>query len=449
MKITSEPIGERQLSMTIEVDEQRVTRAQRRVARQISREINIPGFRRGKAPYSVIVQRLGQEVAREELVSVLAEGVYRDALEQLDTAPFAPGTLEETRYDPLTLTFIVPLAPEVELGDYRSYRSPFSGADVSEEALAQALEAIQQQNALLAPLDRPAAEGDLIVADLVGRAMDGSVFVQEEEARILLDPEASVPLPGLIEALIGVEPGDERTFTLLLPADFELEQLQAREAEFTAEVESVYERIVPLLDDDLARTVGNYDTFADLEGTVRQRLVQQERANAESEYSDRVLQDIVERAVVSFPPIMLDEALDDAVEAYEAQIERREHMLLEDYLRIQSKTIDDLRDELRLEVEQSIRRSLVLGEIVQQEDLTVSDEELERQIAESSERYGERAEEVRAALSTPEGRRDLRNRMLAEKAMQRLSAIAKGQAAEKTAAEDEPTEAGEPEESEN
>ncbi|MGD9028542.1 MAG: trigger factor [Anaerolineae bacterium] len=449
MKITSEPIGERQLSMTIEVDEQRVTRAQRRVARQISREINIPGFRRGKAPYSVIVQRLGQEVAREELVSVLAEGVYRDALEQLDTAPFAPGTLEETRYDPLTLTFIVPLAPEVELGDYRSYRSPFSGADVSEEALAQALEAIQQQNALLAPLDRPAAEGDLIVADLVGRAMDGSVFVQEEEARILLDPEASVPLPGLIEALIGVEPGDERTFTLLLPADFELEQLQAREAEFTAEVESVYERIVPLLDDDLARTVGNYDTFADLEGTVRQRLVEQERANAESEYSDRVLQDIVERAVVSFPPIMLDEALDDAVEAYEAQIERREHMLLEDYLRIQSKTIDDLRDELRLEVEQSIRRSLVLGEIVQQEDLTVSDEELERQIAESSERYGERAEEVRAALSTPEGRRDLRNRMLAEKAMQRLSAIAKGQAAEKTAAEDEPTEAGEPEESEN
>jgi trigger factor len=435
--------------MTIEVDEQRVTRAQRRVARQISREINIPGFRRGKAPYSVIVQRLGQEVAREELVSVLAEGVYRDALEQLDTAPFAPGTLEETRYDPLTLTFIVPLAPEVELGDYRSYRSPFSGADVSEEALAQALEAIQQQNALLAPLDRPAAEGDLIVADLVGRAMDGSVFVQEEEARILLDPEASVPLPGLIEALIGVEPGDERTFTLLLPADFELEQLQAREAEFTAEVESVYERIVPLLDDDLARTVGNYDTFADLEGTVRQRLVEQERANAESEYSDRVLQDIVERAVVSFPPIMLDEALDDAVEAYEAQIERREHMLLEDYLRIQSKTIDDLRDELRLEVEQSIRRSLVLGEIVQQEDLTVSDEELERQIAESSERYGERAEEVRAALSTPEGRRDLRNRMLAEKAMQRLSAIAKGQAAEKTAAEDEPTEAGEPEESEN
>jgi trigger factor len=449
LKITSEPIGERQLSMTIEVDEQRVTRAQRRVARQISREINIPGFRRGKAPYSVIVQRLGQEVAREELVSVLAEGVYRDALEQLDTAPFAPGTLEETRYDPLTLTFIVPLAPEVELGDYRSYRSPFSGADVSEEALAQALEAIQQQNALLAPLDRPAAEGDLIVADLVGRAMDGSVFVQEEEARILLDPEASVPLPGLIEALIGVEPGDERTFTLLLPADFELEQLQAREAEFTAEVESVYERIVPLLDDDLARTVGNYDTFADLEGTVRQRLVEQERANAESEYSDRVLQDIVERAVVSFPPIMLDEALDDAVEAYEAQIERREHMLLEDYLRIQSKTIDDLRDELRLEVEQSIRRSLVLGEIVQQEDLTVSDEELERQIAESSERYGERAEEVRAALSTPEGRRDLRNRMLAEKAMQRLSAIAKGQAAEKTAAEDEPTEAGEPEESEN
>jgi trigger factor len=447
LKITSEPTGERQMSLTIEVDEERVNRARQTVARQISREINIPGFRKGRAPYSVIVQRLGQEVAREELVSFLAEDVYREALEQADIAPFAPGTLEETQFDPLTLTFVVPLAPEVELGDYRGYRQPFPDTGVSEEALTRALEAIRQQNALLAPLDRPAAEGDLIVAELVGRTMDGSVFLHEDEARVLLDLEASALVPGLIEALMGIEQGEERTFTLVLPVDFEVEELQAREAEFTADVKSVYERIVPPLDDDLARTVGNYDTFDELENAVRQRLREQERANTESQYVDEVLQDVINQAVVSFPRVMLEEALDDAVEAYETEIEQRKHMLLEDYLRIQSKTMEDLREELRPGVEQSLKRSLVLGGIVQQEDLTVSDEELDRQIAESSERYGERAEDARAALSTPDARRDLRNRMLADKAVQRLSAIAKGEAAGTTTVEDEPTETGEPEES--
>jgi trigger factor len=447
LKITSESAGERQVSLTIEVEEERVTRAQQRVARQISREVTSPGFRKGRAPYDVVVQRLGQRVVREELVSFLVEDVYREALEQADIVPYARGTLEETQFDPLTLTFTVPLAPEVELGDYRSYRRPFPASDVSEETLTRALEAIQEQNAVLAPLDRPAAEGDLLVAELTGRTKDGNVFVHEEEARILLDSEASEPVPGLIEALIGTEQGEERTFTLILPLDFELEELQATEAEFTADAKSVYERIVPGLDDDLARTAGNYDTLEDLKNDVRQRLWESQRTNAESEYADQVLQDVVDQAVVSFPPVMLEEALDDAVEAYGTQIERREHMLLEDYLRIHSKTMEELREELRPEIEQSLRRSLVLGEVVRQEDLTVSDEEADVQIAESSERYGERAPEVRAELSAPDGRRGLLNRMLADKAVAQLVAIAKGEHTEATGDEHEPMETEEPQES--
>jgi trigger factor len=350
--------------------------------------------------------------------------------------------LEEIQFDPLTLTFIVPLAPEVELGDYRGYRSPYPDVEVSEEALTQALEAIQQQHALLAPLDRPATEGDLLVVDLVAQTMDGSVFLDEEDARVLLDPEARAPMPGLIEALMDSEPAEERTFTLTLPADFDVEELRDREAEFKVDVKNIYERIVPPMDDDLARTVGNYDTFAELEADVRHRLQERERGNTENAYADEVLQHVIDHAVVSYPPVMFDEALDEAVEAYRTRIEQREHMLLEDFLRIQSRTMEDLREELRPEVKQSIERSLVLGEVVQQEDLTVSDEELDRQIAESSERYGEQADDVRAALDTPEGRRDLRNRMLANKAVLRLAAIAKGEAAGTMAAEDDPTEVG-------
>lgn len=448
MKITTESAGERQISLIIEVDEERVEQARRRTVRQISREVDIPGFRKGKAPYEVVVQRLGERVFEQELVSELAEDLYREALEEEEIVPYAPGTLEETTFDPMTLRFTVPLVPEVDLGDYRAYRLEAAEMEIAENQLDEALEAIRRQNAVLAPLDRPAAEGDLLVGELVGRASDGTVFLHEEDARLLLDPEEGPRLPGLVDGLIGLEEGEERSFTVVMPDDFEAEELAGEEVTFEVQVEHVYERILPDLDDDLARTVGNYDTFEELETSVRQRLEERERAEVEGAHAERVLQDIIDQATVSYPPVMLEEALEDAVESYERQVERREHMMLEDYLRIQGRSMEELREELKEDVKASLERSLVLGEIVEQEDLEVSEEALDVQIAESSEQYGDKADDVRAVLSAPEGRRGIRNRMLANQAIEHLVAIAKGQVAEEAPVdedrgEEDPEEASE------
>lgn len=430
MKITTEPTGERQMTLTIEVDKEHVRRAQRQTARDISREVSIPGFRKGKAPYEVIVRRLGEEVVRQELVSTLAEDAYREALEQEEIVPYAPGELEDVAFDPLVLTFTVPLTPQVDLGNYREYRRESSEPEVTDEAMDRALQGIREENAVINPVDRPAAEGDLVVGRLVARTSDGSVFLDEEEARILLETNGDVLVPGLVEALIGVEAGDEREFALVLPDDFRAEELQGDEAEFEMSVETVYEQLLPDLDDDLARTVGKYDSFEELEEEVRKRLLGRAEAQAEAAYAEQVLDDIIDRAEVAYPPVMVEESLDDAVENYEIEVERREHMMLKDYLRIQGKTMDELREDLRPEVERMLRRSLVLGEIVEEEELEVSEVELDIQIAESSERYGQRAEEVREALSGPEEKRGVRNRMLANKAVQRLVAIAKGEGPE-------------------
>ena len=448
MKITTESAGERQISLIIEVEEERVEQARRRTARQISKEVDIPGFRKGKAPYEVVVQRLGERVFEQELVSELAEDLYREVLEEEEIVPYAPGTLEETTFDPMTLRFTVPLVPEVDLGDFRAYRLEPAEVEIPEDQLDEALEAIRRQNAVLAPLDRPAAEGDLLVGELVGRASDGTLFLHEEDARLLLDPEEGPRLPGLVDGLIGLEEGEERSFTVVMPDDFEAEELAAEEVTFEVQVEHVYERILPDLDDDLARTVGNHDTFEELETSVRQRLEERERAEVEGAYAERVLQGIIDQATVSYPPVMLEEALEDAVENYERQVERREHMMLEDYLRIQGRSMEELREELKEDVKASLERSLVLGEIVEQEDLEVSEEALDVQIAESSEQYGDKADEVRAVLSAPEGRRGIRNRMLANQAIEHLVAIAKGQVAEEAPVdedrgEEEPEEASE------
>lgn len=449
MKITTEPAGERQLSLVIEVDETSVEQGKRRTARQISKEVDIHGFRKGKAPYAVVVQRLGKKVVQQELVAVLAERVYREALEEEGIEPYAPGTLEDTAFDPLTLNFTVPLMPEVDLGEYCEYRLNPPEVEVAEDELDEALQAIREQNAVLAPLDRPAAEGDLLVGELTGRGSDGEEFFHDEEARILLRPEEGVRIPGLVDGLIGLDEGEESTFELVLPEDFQIEELANEEATFEVVVHGVYERILPDLDDDLARTVGNYDTFEELKSSVMERLRERERAEAEGDYAERVLAEIISQAEVAYPPVMLEEATEDALEDYKGRVERREHMMLDDYLRIQGKTREELREELRADVEQSLLRSLVLGEVVEQEELEVSDEALDVQIAESSERYGERADEVRDVLNALEGRRGLRQRMLANKAVERLVAIAKGEAAQEEASEDEVTETDEAEEDES
>ncbi len=433
LKITTERTGERQLALTIELDEERTRRARRQTARQISREVSIPGFRKGKAPYDAIVQRLGEEVVREELVKIVAEDAYREALAQEEIVAYAPGTLEEVAFDPLVLEFVVPLTPDVDLGEYRQYRRELPEVEVTDEEIERALQEIGERNAVLNPVERPAREGDVLVGHFTGRTSDRTLFLDEEEAEILLEIDGDTFIPGLIEALIGLEAEDEETFTLVLPEDFEVEALQGEEAEFRVGVDSVYERIIPDIDDDLARTVGRYDSLRELEEEVRGRLEERKEAQAESEYAEQVLQDIIEQAAVAYPPEMVEEGLDDAVQNYEVQVERREHMMLKDYLRIQGKTMDELRDELRSEVENTLKRSLVLGEIVEQEGLEISDVELDIQIAESSEQYGERADEVEAALSSSEGRRSVRNRMLANKAVQGMVAIAKGEAPEELA----------------
>lgn len=444
MKVSTEPLESRQIRLTIEVGEDRAEKVRRRVARQISRDADIPGFRRGKAPYGAIVQRYGEEVVNQELASLLGEEVYAEALEEEGIAAFAPGTLEETESDPLRFTFTVPLPPKVELGDYRSYRLEQPRIEVTEGQVHEALEAIREDNAVLAPVDRPAALGDAVVVDLVGRTIEGETFVDQAEAEIVLDEDSGVAVPGLIEAIVGMEEGDVQTSTFVLPEDFPDERFAGQEVDLTIELNEVYDRILPELDDDLARTVGNFESFEELRQRVERQLVESARSQAEREYPEKVLENLMSQAVIEYPPALLEDALDDAVEDYERAVKRREHMMLNDFLRIQGRTMEELRDDLKPGVEDSLRRSLLLGEVVKREELEVSDEEIEAQIEQSSAQWDEREDEVRAALNREEGRQEMRSRILARKATELLVAIARGEAPEPTPDE----EAGESERSE-
>jgi trigger factor len=430
LKIATEPLENRQLQLTIEVDEERAQQAMRRVARQIARQVNIPGFRKGKAPYELIVQRYGEDTVRQEAVEMLAEEVYREALKQEDIRPYASAALDEVVLQPVTFKFTVPLPPTVELGDYRDYRLKPRKVRVYKKEVRQALERIREQNAILEPIDRPVALEDGVVMDLVGRTTEGVEFLRADDARMLLDTESTDPAPGFAEAIVGMEAGEERTFTLGLPVDFPQEELRGQEAEFTVRVTEVYESTLPELDDDLARTVGNFDSLEALEKQVKEQIRQVAQEKADEEYTTQVLEAILEQAQVAHPPEMLEDTLDDVVEEFERAVKQEARLSLEDYLHLQGQSMEDLREELEPRATARLKRGLVLGEITMREGLEVTEEEIGAHIEDVSARWGARADEVRASLSSGAGRQSVHSRLLADKAVQRLVAIARGEAPE-------------------
>jgi trigger factor len=427
LNITTEPLENRQLRLIIEMDGEETQKAMQRAARQISKQVNIPGFRKGKAPYDLILQRFGEETVRQEAAETLIEKVYDEALEEKEIKPYAPASLDELELDPITFTFTVPLSPVVDLGDYRDYRLEYKEPKVSKKQVQEALEDIRMQNAILELVERPVEMGDGAVVALLARA-DEEDLLKGDEIHIMVEADNDYPAPGFSEEIVGMATGDERTFTLTLPDDFLREDLRGQEAEFSVKMVEVYDQTIPDLDDDLARTVGNFDSLKELEEQVKEQLLQAARREADQAYAEQVIEDMLEEVQVEYPPTLLEAELDDVVEESERMIKRDTKLSLEDYLRLQSQTIEELREELRPSAETRLRRALLLGEVAQAEGLEVDEGEIQAQVEAVSAQWGVRSEEVRTSLISDSGQRAVRSRLLAAKAVQRLVAIAKGEA---------------------
>lgn len=421
--VTTESVGKRDLRLIVEIPEERVQREMRRAAQEISAQVHIPGFRKGKAPYRVILQRYGEERLREQVAEDLANEFYRAAIRQEGITPYRPASLEDVQLSPMRLTFTLPLPPVVRLGDYRSLRVEFPSVEVTEEELQNVLESIRQENAVSEPVEgRGARPGDLLHIQVEGRTDQGELFLKDDDVEVILNPEDTYPAPGFYSALEGMMPGEERTFRLKMPNG-----QPSEEAEFRVGLQALYNRIIPDLDDDLARTAGPYPTLEALEEDIRGRILRMKEEAAREEYARTVVRRLVEQAEVEYPSVLLEERLEDLLEQLEERVREEERMSLQDYLRVTGQTVEGLRERLLPVADDLVRRILVLQEFAQAEGLEVSDEEVDRRIQTISEAWGDQAEAMRVQLEKPENREHLSGQILYEKVIDRLLAIARGE----------------------
>ncbi len=432
MKIQTEDLQDRQVQLTVEVPTERMTSAMRSAARRLGKTTKIPGFRPGKVPYEVLIGRFGEEAIFEEALDALGQEVYSQALEESKLDPIAPGTLNEVvSRDPLVLRYKVPLAPEVELGKHRKLRVDFEPVEVTDEALEEVLENLRQRRALIEPADRPAQMGDVLVLDVKGELYEPEdpkdrQILSEEGISLLIEPENDWPAPGVAEQLVGMAAGEERSVTHTFADDYANETLRGKVATFRFECKEVKSRLVPEWTDNLAKGMGEYESLLDLRLKVRESLKEQAEQEAKDKYADQVVQALADQAVISYPPVLLEQEIDELIEDLERSL-RNQKLSMEVYLKAEGKSPEELRQDLQPRAERRLKRALVIGKLVDVENLEVEDQEVQERIDRLVESVQDSSGSLRKALEQHASRHRIRNDLLVEKAVERLSAIARGE----------------------
>ena len=270
MKVTTDTVATREAELTIEPDQAALERALRRAARQISRLRPVAGFRPGRAPYHMVERLYGKDVLLEQAVKDIGQQLYREAVEEAGIEPFEPGTLDIESTDPVVLKARVPMAPKVSLADYSSLHiDPEPEVAVTEEQVNERLERLRMQHAEYVPVERPVQFGDQIVATVKGTVDSDQVIDEQDMAIGVAD---GLTPPGFGEALVGMQAGEAREFSLAYPEDFDSEELAGENVDFAVTVSAVREVILPELDDDLAKMAGDYGTLVELREALTEEI---------------------------------------------------------------------------------------------------------------------------------------------------------------------------------
>lgn len=448
---------QRQLELKVEVSEDRVEQAMRARARQLAGEIRIPGFRRGKVPYSVVVQRFGREMIRAEAVEEMVQDVYEEATTEADVVAYGRPTLEDMEVEPLVLTFTIPLEPVVTLGDYRSIRREIEEVAITEEAVADALEQVQFNHQVIESVDRASELDDVITIGGKGELLpeaadeesdedaseesgetadspeeegaDRSILFDEESLDLLMDSEKVFPGTEFIDNLVGKSVGDEAAFSLTFPEDFEEETLAGRTAEFKLNVLDVKSRELPPIDDELAKLEGDYETLDELREMLQQRLQDEAEEQAREEIIEGMVDDLLEDGEVVYPPAAVEMEIDESVEAFKSQI-TRSGWDFEDYMKLQSLTEESLREDLRESAEERLARRQLMRQFVIDEQIRIETEDVEALVDKRISRFDN--EELRTSMRdfylSGSGFDMISSEVLSEKVYDRIKAILSGEA---------------------
>ena len=429
-------LSDSRVRLDAEVPSEEIESRLQRTATALGRELKLPGFRKGKVPPAMVIQRMGREAVLEQAVRDSLAEWYEEAILRsgVSTVGDPKLNLEElpAAGEPLSFSIEVGTTPRAKLGRYKELEVGRREPEVPAEAVQVELDRLRESFARLDSVERPAEQGDHLVVDFVGR-VDGEEFRGGQARDYMLELGGGRLIEGFEEQLVGASAGDARTVEVDFPADYQAEELQGRHATFDVEVKDVKRKELPALDDDFASEASEFDTLDELRADIEHKLEHAQEHSIEDEFREAAVDAAAAEADLALP--------DDLVKARAEEMwERTERMLSaqgikpETYLQASGKTREEMIEQAREDAAKQLAREAVLEAVADAEGIEVSDEELLEVIERSAEREQTKPAKLLARLK--ENGRDaaLRRDLRLRKAVEVIAGSAVPIAAETAAA---------------
>ena len=420
--------------VVLEVEKDQFQTALDKAYRKVKNTIYIPGFRKGKAPRKIVEGMYGANVFYEDAINLIFPEIWEQATTESELKVVGSPSVSDLNVDEngnLVLTIECGLYPVATLGQYKGIEAPKAAVTVTDEEVDEDIKQLASRNSSISTVERAAKDGDTVIIDFDGY-MDGVAFDGGKGENYTLRLGSGTFIPGFEDQVVGMAAGDEKDVEVTFPADYGTQELAGKPATFQVKVHEVKETLVPELDDEFAKDVSETaETLEDLKKERREKLEKDKADEAEHNFKNEVVKKAMDNLEVVIPDAMVEAQLDDMMNQYAMNMQSS-GFTLEQYAQMMGTTIQGLREQSREGAVQQIRNTLLLEKVAEEENIQVSDEELEEEYQTMAKEYDMDVEKVKEYLPLE----DLRKEKQLQKAMDLIvdNAVATEPKAEETPA---------------
>lgn len=396
LKTTLTELSDSRVRLDAEVPSEELESRVQRTAAQLGRDLRIPGFRKGKVPGPMVIQRIGRDAVLEQAVRDSLPEWYEEAIVRSGLSTVGDPKLDldnlPSSGEPLSFSIEVGVTPKAKLGKYRELEVGKRSPQVPEEAVETELDRLRDSFARLDSVDREAQQGDHLVMDFVGR-VDGEAFKGGEARDYMLEIGGGRLIEGFEEQLVGVRAGEARTVEVDFPDEYPADELKGRHAVFDVQVKDVKEKLLPELDDDFSSEASEFDTLDELRADIEDKLKAAQERTIEDEFREAVVDAAAAEAQIEVPDELVQARAEEMWHRTEHALEHQ-NIDPETYLKAAGRTREQVVEEAKPDAAKQMARESVLEAVAEAESIEISDDELLDVLRTSAEREGASAEEL-------------------------------------------------------
>ena len=422
MQISTKQLTPTKIEITVVADDSLLTRVKDAVLKDMAKDVQVAGFRKGHAPAHVVEKAVDQSQLQSRFMEGAVSEMYAHAIVEKQLRPVGQPNVNITKYVPFTALeakMEVDVVGEVKLPDYKKFKHSVKATKADDKEVERVIDDLLARDATKKTVEKAAADGDEVVIDFKGvDAKTKEAIAGAEGQGYPLIIGSNTFIPGFEPELIGLKTNDEKTFDITFPKDYGSKELQDKKVTFTIKVNEVKEIELPKLDDTFAAKVGPFKTVAELRSDIRKQIQAEKDFQAERQLENDVLMELAEKSKTAIPEALTEDETERMIAEEKRNILYR-GQTWQEYLASLGETEDEHRKALSEQALLRVKTGVVLGEVAQAEKITVEDDELEARVAQLKAQYAS-DKQMMEELDKPENMRDIASRILTEKTIAKL-----------------------------